>query len=198
MTTINYTNVMDIMGALPFGIKGGIPSLPEAHWLYGAGFLILGGLLVVESLAGGVWHRSRLRALVWPGALVALGLGVVIVSYVDPTQRLIHFLLGVSLTACGVFEARQRLRQIPRRSADLVVVLVLVLSGILIGPFHYQEAILSEAAQRHLLMGVTTFVLAGIRVRQSFRPTSTSLAAVFGIVFMALAFQLLLMPGEHH
>lgn len=198
MAAINYTNVMDIMGALPHGIIGGIPSLPEAHWLYGAGFLILGGLLVVESLAGGVWHRSRLRTLVWPGALVALGLGVVIVSYVDPTQRLIHFLLGVSLVACGVFEARQRLRQIPRRSADLVVVLVLLLSGILIGPFHYQGAILSDAAQRHVLMGVTTFVLAGLRVGQSFRPTSASLAAVFGIVFMALAFQLLLMPGQHH
>jgi len=49
-----------------------------------------------------------------------------------------------------------------------------------------------------MLMGVTTFVLAGLRVGQSFRPTSASLAAVFGIVFMALAFQLLLMPGEHH
>ena len=114
MTTRNFTNVMDVIGALPFGIKGEIPSVPEAHWLYGAVFLILGGLLVVESLAGGVWHRSRLRALVWPGALVVLGLGIVIVSYVDPTQRLIHFLLGVSILACGVFEARQRLCQIPR------------------------------------------------------------------------------------
>ena len=121
--------------------------MPIAHWLYGAVFLILGGVLVVESLAGGVWHRSRLRALVWPSTLVALGLGVVIVSYVDSDQRLIHFLLGVSLVACGVFEARQRLRQIPRRSADIVVVFVLVLSGILIGPFHYEGAILSDGAQ---------------------------------------------------
>ncbi len=79
----------------------------------------------------------------------------------------------------------------PIVTVPLSAALFLLLAG-------YQEAILRDAAQRHLLMGVTTFVLAGIRVRQSFRPNSASLAAVFGIVFMALAFQLLLMPGEHH
>ncbi len=177
---------------------GGSALLPDLHKPYGAAFLLLGGLLVVESLAGSVWHRSRLRTLIWPAALMAVGFGILVVTYAGPSEPWIHYLLGALFIAGGAFEARYRLHQITRTSADIVVVSSLVLGALLIGPIHYEGAIVSASAIRHLLMGPTAVALAGARLGQSFRPSSMAMAAVFGMLFMTFALQLLLIPTDHH
>lgn len=175
------------------------PTAAESHGLFGAGFLFLGGLLVVEALAGSVWHRSRIRVLIWPAAVFALGVGMLVVTYVEPTQKFIHLLLAVLLLGGGLLEACFRLRRVPRSTADIVVVPALILGGLLIGPLHAHGSMVSDpAAQRHVFIGLTGLALGGVRVAQSLRPTSLPLAASFGSLVMALALALISSGGHAH
>jgi hypothetical protein len=78
-----------------------VPEPPESHHWFGAGFLFIGVLLLIESLAGGVWHRSRLRTMIWPLSAMLIGEGLVIVAFLDPQDRLIHLTVGVLVLVAG-------------------------------------------------------------------------------------------------
>ena len=75
----NLAPLIDGVGALPqHDLHGYIPLPEESHRLFGAGFLFVGVLLLVETIAGRVWHRSRLRTLIWPTAVMTLGAGMLV------------------------------------------------------------------------------------------------------------------------
>lgn len=176
----------------------GTTTTGQEHRAYGAVFLVLGGLFVAESLAGRVWWHSRLRTLILPAALVPMGIGVMAVAAVRPSPIPIHFLLGAGLALAGVFEGRHRLRQISRAQADFAIVAILALAAILVGPAHYEGTITNSFALVHWLIAGTSVALAAVRLRQHFRPTSAPLMATFGGLFIALAVEVLSVPGQHH
>ena len=167
-----------------------IPRPQESHHLFGASFLFVGVLLIVETLAGRVWHRSRLRTLIWPGTIMFLGVGMLGVSALDPKQRLIHFTIGLIMLAAGWFEARYRLRKVPRRTADLLIVPALIAGALEIGVFHFHGS-LNNSGTVHVLLGITTAAMALVRVFQTWQPTSMPRHAMMGVVAMALAFELM-------
>lgn len=189
----------DVVSRLPphDGVVEG--RAPPGHPFFGAMFLFVGSLLVVELLAGSVWRRSLLRRMVWPGMLVATGLGMFLVTYVQPTEKSLHFTLGILLVLGGVFEGRYRLGQIPRSAADSFAIPALIVGGFVIGPLHSNGPLLqSAAANAHLAAGAVGWTLAAIKVAQLLMRRPQGLEYSFGFGVMALGLSLLLVEQFHH
>lgn len=154
--------------------------------------------MLVEVLAGKVWFRSRWRALIWPGALVLMGLGMAMVTLIDPRDKPIHLALAVFLLVSGILEGRYRLGLAPRMGVDAFVIGAAVLGGILMGPVHARGELATVAGRRHLLIGITGIGLGIVRAGQSAHPRSLNLKAVFATVLASIGIQFLMMSGDHH
>jgi hypothetical protein len=176
-----------------FGMEFPVPKPEESHRMFGAFFLAFGGVLLMETLAGGVWHRSKMRTLIWPGALAFLGLGMFLVAILDPKDRFAHASVGTLLMFGGYIEARYRLGEIPRSTADLWVVVALLGAAAEIGIVHAHGEFLVAAA--HVLLGLTAVVLVMIRLFQSLSPQSLYRSAAIGMVVMLVGVQLLAHPA---
>jgi len=173
--------VIDGAGTLPYHeLHGYIPEPAESHHLFGAAFLFIGALLIVETLAGRVWHRSRLRTAIWPAAIMGLGAGMVVVTALEPNDRLIHFMIGMLMMAAGWYEYRYRMGEIPRRKADLLIVPALIAGGLEIGVFHFHGS-LDNSGTVHVLMGLTAGSMALVRLYQTQRPISIPRHALMGV-----------------
>ena len=183
--------IIEGAGALPHHeLHGYIPEPAESHHLFGAAFLFIGVLLIVETLAGSVWHRNRLRTTLWPAAIMSLGAGMVAVTALEPNDRLIHFTIGMIMLAAGWLEYRHRMGEVSRRTADLLIVPALIAGALEIGVFHFHGS-LNNSGTVHVLMGLTAGLMAFVRVYQSSLLISAPRHALTGIVIMALAFELM-------
>ena len=172
---------------------------PPGHPFFGAMFLFVGCLLVVELLAGNVWRRSLARRMLWPASLVLMGLGMGIVTYVQPTEKGLHFTLAILLVLGGLFEGRYRLGHIPRSAADAFAIPALIVGGFVIGPMHSNGNLEhSAAAQVHFLAGLAAWVLATVKIAQLALRRPESLEYGFGFGVMALGLSLLLVEQVHH
>ena len=160
-------SIIDGAGALPHHeLHGYIPEPAESHHLFGAAFLFIGVLLIVETLAGSVWHRNRLRTTLWPAAIMSLGAGMVVVTALEPNDRLIHFTIGIIMLAAGWLEYRHRMGEVSRRTADLLIVPALIAGALEIGVFHFHGSF-NNFGSVHVLLGVTAAMMALVRVYQS-------------------------------
>lgn len=181
-------------GVLPLhqisAVQPFIPNPAENHHLFGAGFLLVGVLLIVETLSGSVWRRNRARTLIFPATVMILGAGMLGVTALDTSQRPIHFAIGLVMIAAGWMEARYRMGEIPRHTADLWIVPALIAGGMEIGVFHFHGSF-SNSGTVHVLLGSTTAMIAGVRVLQSRQPLSAPRHAFMGVMVIILAFELL-------
>src|SRR5206468_7135769 len=148
---IDISRLVD--GLASFPAHGGTTAggTPPGHPFFGAMFLFVGALLVVEMLAGPVWHRARWRTLIWPSTLLLSGLGMLVVVYVQPTEKQLHLILAVLLFIGGYFEMRYRLGQITRTTADGFAIPALILGGFVIGPMHANAPLTDPASLMHLM-----------------------------------------------
>jgi hypothetical protein len=166
------------------------PLPTESHHLFGAGFLAVGVLLVIECVAGGVWFRSRIRAAIWPAGAMFMGEGLIIVAFLDPQDRLIHLTVGVLVLAAGWVELRYRFGQVSRFSADIFVVPALLGSGFEMGVIHGKGD--TFTAVGHGVMGMTAAMMAFARVYQGKQPTSFARTVMTGVLVITLALILLI------
>jgi hypothetical protein len=187
-------SAIDSGGSLPFhqvaAFHRYIPQPSDNHHLFGAGFLLVGVLLIAESLSGNIWHRNRVRTLIFPATIIFLGVGMMGVTALDTSQRPVHFTIGLVMIAAGWMEARYRLGEIPRRTADMWIVPALIAGGIEVGVFHFHGS-LNNTGTVHVLMGVTAAAMAGVRVLQSRQPLSMPRHALMGVMAALLAFELM-------
>jgi len=177
------------------GTTGG--PLP-GHPFFGAGFLFIGSLMVVEQLAGGIWSRAYWRRMLWPGALLAAGVGMIIVSYVQTDSKSLHLTLAMLLLLGGYTEGQYRLGKISRASADAFAIPALIVGGLVIGPMHATGNLMSSTlAQTHLLVGMVAWMLAAVKLmRVRFGPT-LALEYSFASGVMMLGLSLLLVQQFH-
>jgi len=192
------TGLSDAIGALPRHGEAAAGGFAAGHAFIGAVFLFVGSLLVVELLAGPVYRRSRFLTLLWPAGLVVAGLGMLIVTYVQPTEKTLHLALAFLFFLGGFVEGRCRLGQVSRATADLIEVPALILGGFVIGPMHANGPLMSSViAQTHLLVGLVGVALAAVRTVQVRHGGSAALDASFGVGVMLLGVSLLLVQQFH-
>lgn len=147
-----------------------IPRPAESHHVFGAGLIFIACLMAAESLAGKVWHRSMVRRMLFPGILVFLGWGMVLVAFIEPSARVVHVTMGLPMMAGGWAEARYRLGEIDRRYADALIVPALVLASIDTLGFHVSGEMPVVAS--HVGLGLVVLIIAGLRLYQSAEPAS--------------------------
>ena len=182
----------DAADALSFHeLHGAIPLPWENHRLFGAGFLFVAVLLFVEALAGGVWFREGWRRDIWPAILMLLGCGLLAVAVIDPSDRVIHTLMGVMLIVAGVAERRYRHGRMPLSRANIFVVAALVVGGLEVGVFHSHGAATSQGFMVHSLLGFTAALMAPARFWYAQQPTSMWRSALVGVLMLILSLELL-------
>jgi hypothetical protein len=198
MLTLDIGAVLEAVGRLPLhdGESGG--DAPPGHPFFGAGFLFIGTMLVVETLAGGVWRRSPIRTMLWPASLLTAGIGMLIVTYVQPTEKALHLTLAVLLLLGAVFEGEYRLGHTSRSTADTFAIPALIVGGFVIGPMHANGTLLySAAANTHMLVGITGWALAGVKLLRIQNGPTVAIEAGFATGVMALGLSLLLVEQFH-
>lgn len=172
-------------------LHGAIPLPWENHRLFGAAFLFVGVILIVEALAGGVWFRQGWRRDIWPAALMALGGGLLAVTIIEPNDRVIHLLMGLMLIVAGLAERRYRQGRMPLSRANIFVILALLLAGLEVGVFHSHGALTSQGFIVQAVLGITAALLAPARFWYALRPTSMWRSAFVGLLVLVLSLELL-------
>jgi len=165
-----------------------IPRPAESHHAFGAGLMFVGAMISAESLAGGVWHRSVSRKLLFPAVLVLLGWGMVAVAFIEPNARVVHVTMGLPMIAGGWAEARHRMGELERKYADVFIVPALVLAAFEILAFHLSGPPPVVAA--HVGLAALTVVLAGLRLYQSAKPDSPLRALLISAAIVAIGLDL--------
>ncbi len=160
----------------------------ESHALFGAGFILLGCMLVAETLAGGVWYRSRMRTMLFPMTLSVLGCAMLAVTVVEPGARLAHFAMGTPMTLGGWAEARLREGTMRRKYADLLLISGLLFAAFETAAFHLKGSSTAGVLVSHAGIVAAGLVLAGLRFYQSQQPASLarSLLIDFAILLVGL------------
>src|SRR5262245_44803091 len=108
MLVIDPGDLIGEIGQLQAHVHEAGDPLP-GHPFFGAGFLFIGSLLVVEQLAGGIWSRAFWRRMLWPAALLLLGAGMIVVARVQPDDKSLHLTLAMLLLLGAYTEAQYRL-----------------------------------------------------------------------------------------
>ncbi|HEU0074471.1 MAG TPA: hypothetical protein VFS30_10700 [Dehalococcoidia bacterium] len=147
-----------------------IPRPPESHHVFGAGLLLVAALIAAEALAGEVWHRSMVRRMMFPGILIFLGWGLVLVAFIEPYARLVHVSMGLPMIVGGWAEARYRLGEIDRKFADALIVPALGLAAFDTLSFHTTGDL--PVVISHIGVGLVVLLVAGLRLYQSAQPQS--------------------------
>ncbi len=80
--------------------------------------------------------------------------------------------------------------EIPRRTADLLIVPALIAGALEIGVFHFHGSF-NNFGSVHVLLGITAAMMALVRVYQSRLLTSPPRHAFMGVMVIALAFELM-------
>jgi len=203
---IDAQEIGGVLSALQQHVHGGQGKALPGHAFVGAIFLFAGSLLVAELLAGPVSRRHRAMTLVWPAALFGSGIGMLLVTLLQPTEKPLHLTLAVLLLMVSYFEAQYRQGYISRQAADTFQIPALIVGGFVIGPMHANGPMLDSAiTQAHLLVGVVSWTLAAVKLAQLGASASATvplslrvgLDYSFGFGVMALGFSLLLVQQFH-
>jgi hypothetical protein len=165
-----------------------IPRPAESHHAFGAGLLLVASLVAVEALAGGVWHRSIARRMLFPAILVFLGWGMVLVAFIEPAARLVHVSMGLPMIAGGWAEARYRLGEIDRKYADVLVIPALILAAIDTLGFHLSGP--TPVIISHTGLGIIVLGIAWARWYQSAQPSSLPRALLISLALGVVALDL--------
>ena len=182
----------DAANALSFHeLHGAIPLPWENHRLFGAGFLFVAVVLLVEALAGGVWFREGWRRDIWPAVLMFLGWGLLAVALIDPNDRVIHTSMGLILIVAGVAERRYRHGRMPLSRANIFVVAALAVAGLEVGVFHSHGALTSQDFLVHSSLGFTAALMVPARLWYAQQPTSMWRSALIGVLLLFLSLELL-------
>jgi hypothetical protein len=165
-----------------------VPRPAESHHVFGAGLLFVAALLAVEALAGEVWHRNKIRRMLFPAILVFLGWGMVLVAFIEPAARLVHVTMGLPMIAGGWAEARYRNGEVSRKYADALIVPALALAAIDTLGFHTAGP--TPVVMSHVGLGVLVLGLAAIRLYQTALQNSLPRALLMSLGLAVIAFDL--------
>ena len=168
-----------------------LPRAEIAHWLFAAGFLFLGLVLLAEAIVGpAVFRRRAWRAYLWPSLALLAGLWlwvIAIFSTFSTLHLLAHALWAQAATAAGGVQlavARGRLTA-PAWSLVTAGGLLVTGAGFLV---HEQNGwLFARSAFLHHLIGWTLVVAALFPIGAALRPRRPVWLYGFATTWLALA-----------
>jgi len=171
-----------------------MPQAEMVHWWFATGFLVLGLLLVAETIVGReTWARRPWRRYLWPGLMFLLGVCMwpVMTFYTNSTIHMIaHGSWAQVLMLAGGAElglARGKLRSQYWRLCTMLAMLV---SGGALLAHEQQHWLFARAAFLHHALGWTIVVGAVFPLVQAVRPRSTVAAAGFAATILVVSVML--------
>ena len=166
------------------------PRAEFVHWMFAAGFLGIGLLLLAEAVVGeDVWRKRVWRAYLWPGATFLSGLMLwpVMALYTNSAiHMLAHGIWAQSMMAAGAAElalVRGKIRSPYWRLTTAVAVLV---SGAAFLVHEQNPWLFSRAAFLHHAIGWTLIVASVIALARVPR-RSTAAQAGFALAYVVVA-----------
>lgn len=167
------------------------PRAEIVHWLFAAGFLLLGLLLLAETIVGTeVWRRRRWRAYLWPALMFAIGLFLfpVMVFFANSTiHMLAHGAWAQVAMLAGATQLALVRGKLRSRWWTLLVSLALVVSGLGFLIHEQNPWFFQRSAFLHHAMGWTAIVAAAFPIGQTLRPRSAFWNAGFALTFVVFA-----------
>jgi uncharacterized membrane protein len=171
-----------------------LPRAETAHWLFGAGFLFFGLVLLAEAIVGPeVFRRRAWRAYLWPSIALLAGMWlwvIAIFSTFSTLHLLAHSIWAQAATAAGAVQLAVVRRRLVSEYWSLVTAGVLLVSG---GSFlvHEQNGwLFARSACLHHLIGWTLVVSALFPICASFLPRRAIWAYGFAVTWIAVAVML--------
>jgi hypothetical protein len=168
-----------------------VPKAEISHWLFASLFLLLGLILLAETIVGTEVFRSRRwRAYLWPSLALGAGVGlwvVVIFSTFSTMHLLAHAAWAeAAMIAGGVQLAVVRGKLSSPRWA-LVSALALLLSGVSFLVHEQNSWLFSRAAFLHHAIGWTLIACVIFPVGIALRPQRSVWQAGFALTFVVVA-----------
>ncbi len=171
-----------------------LPRAEIAHWLFAAGFLFFGLVLLAEAIVGPqVFRRRPWRAYLWPSLALLAGMWlwvIAIFSTFSTLHLLAHSAWAEAATAAGAVQlavVRGRLRS-PYWS--LVTAGALFVSGASFLVHEQNGWLFSRSAFLHHLIGWTLVAAALLPIGAALRPRRAIWAYGFAVTWIAIAVML--------
>jgi hypothetical protein len=171
------------------------PHAEFVHWLFATGILLLGLILVAQTVAGPeVWAMRRWRIYLWPG--IAFGLGIlmwpVMTFYTNSAIHMVaHSVWAQALMVMGAAELGLARGKLSSRWWRLAAPVGIAFSGIAFLVHEQNPWFFSRSAFLHHVIGWTLILAALFPLGLVFRPRSAFFRYGFGLFVLALAVMLL-------
>ena len=172
-------------------VAGLMPRAEFVHWGFATGFLMLGLVLVAETLAGPeVWARRPWREYIWPSLFFVMGILMwpVMTFYTNSAIHMIaHGSWAQVLMLCGAAELGLARGKLHSQYWRLTSSLALVVSGTALLVHEQNAWLYARAAFLHHALGWTALAFAVFPVMLALRPRSLLGATGFATFFLLLA-----------
>ena len=170
------------------------PRAEFVHWLFGAGLLLLGLIMVAEGIVGReVWQLRAWRVYLWPGIAFALGVLMwpVMAFFTNSAIHMVaHSVWAQALMVMGAAELGLAKGKLKSRWWRVAAPVGIALSGVAFLVHEQNPWFFARAAFLHHLIGWTLITAALVPLALVARPRSTALKSVFGLFVLALAVML--------
>jgi len=171
-----------------------LPRAEIAHWLFAAGFLLFGLVLLAEAIVGPeVFRRRTWRACLWPSLALLAGswLWVISIFSTFSTLHLVaHSIWAQAATAAGGVELARVRGRLHSSYWSLVTSGALLISGISFLVHEQNGWLFARSAFLHHLIGWTLVVAAIFPAGAAFRPRRQVWAYGLAATWVAIAVML--------
>lgn len=171
-----------------------IPPSQTVHWLFAAGFLMLGLFRLSEAIVGeSVWRKRAWRTYLWPALVFAMGVAMwpVMALYTNSAiHMLAHGAWAQVLMVMGAAELGLARGKLSSRWWRLAAPVTMVVSGAAFLLHEQNGWFFARSAFLHHLIGWTLIVTAVIPLLLTFRPRSLALQSAYALVLVALSVML--------
>lgn len=171
-----------------------LPRAEIAHWLFAAGFLFFGLVLLAEAIVGPAVFRQRAwRACLWPSLALLAGMWlwvITIFSTFSTLHLVAHSLWAQAATAAGAVQLAVVRGRLHSSYWSLVTSGALVVTGAAFLVHEQNGWLFARSAFLHHLIGWTLVVSAVFPLGAAFRPRRAAWAWGFAATWVAVAVML--------
>jgi hypothetical protein len=167
------------------------PRAEIVHWLFAAGFLLLGLTMLAEAIVGeSVWRKRPWRVYVWPSLAFALGLLLwpVAVFFTSSTLHMLaHTVWAEVALIAGAVQLALVRGKLSSRWWNLSLPAAMIVSGAAFLIHEQNGWLFSRAAFLHHALGWTLVVTAIFPILATLQPRRGLWRAGFALTWIAIA-----------